>query len=183
MKQGKDSASSTVADAALRAVAEQVHLIVPTIPGGYCMPLLAGAQRAGLQPLVCGSERGCMFVADGIAVATGSVVLVVLITGPGVAAALQGIYCARANRNPLVVLVGESQVDALGGAVQEGSGFAEPPILESLRLQTSYCFATSTPSQAVSAVTRAVQLARSTRRPAVVSIPFDVQRATWKESA
>jgi acetolactate synthase-1/2/3 large subunit len=164
-----------IATAALAAVVDDVHPLVPAVAGGNAMPFIEAAYRVGLTPIHTRSESGAAFAANGIAWESGRPTLCIVITSVGVYGALQALYAASVNRRPVVLLSGE--VAAAGiGAVQAGDGWDGPSVVEVTRPLTAWSFHAPAPELVVRALRRAVALARDRRLPVHLNVPLGVQK-------
>ncbi|MBA8795038.1 pyruvate dehydrogenase (quinone) [Friedmanniella endophytica] len=92
-------------------------------------------------------------------------------SGPGALHALNGLYDAKLDRVPVVALLGQTAVTALGGdfyqEVDLASVFAD--------VGAAYLQTVTDPSQVKHMVDRACRSALATRSPAVLILPSDVQ--------
>lgn len=155
---------------------EQIDCVF-TVPGGTAVPLLEAISRRPIRVVVAKDEAGAAFAADGYAWASGKPGVVVTIGGPGVTNALTALACARAQKNPVILVNGEVSSASMGrGAVQDGTdlGF---DVLAMSRPVSALSVLGDTPSKAVFALFEAFRRAIHTRTPVHVSLPLDVQNA------
>jgi len=90
------------------------------LPGGHILPLFEGARQCGLALVGTRHEENAVFMAEGLALATGGVGVAAVTAGPGLANALPGIAEANAAGVPVVVLAGRTGLEQRGrGAVQD----------------------------------------------------------------
>jgi acetolactate synthase I/II/III large subunit len=165
-----------VARAALEAVLDEVHRLVPVVAGGNDMPLLEAAYAVGLCPVPTRSELGAGFLANGIAWESGRPTLCVVITSVGVYGLMQALHAACVNRRPVVLLSGE--VAAIGcGSVQAGEGWDGPSVTQVTRALTVWSYEVASPDLGVRALRRGVALAKEHKKPVHLSFPLSVQRS------
>jgi acetolactate synthase I/II/III large subunit len=165
----------TAARAALAAVVNDVHRLLPVVAGGNDMPLLEAAHALGFQLVPTRSELGAGFLANGIAWESGRPTLCVVITSVGVYGLMQALYTASVNRRPVVVLSGE--VAGIGcGSVQAGEGWDGPSVTEATRSLTAWSFEVTSAELAPRALQRGVALARERRLPVHLSFSLAVQK-------
>jgi acetolactate synthase I/II/III large subunit len=158
-------------EAAMLCIAPEVHPVVPTVPGGYNMPILIAARRAGLTLLVTRTEAGAALVASGIAWETRCPTLVVTITGCGVYGAVQALGAASVNRVPIVLLSAECSLD---NGVQSGDGVGGTSTVQVTAPLVAWSAQITRPADLPGALLRAVRTATTARRPVHLSIPIDV---------
>jgi thiamine pyrophosphate-dependent acetolactate synthase large subunit-like protein len=165
----------TAIEAGMASIACEVHPIVPTVPGGYCMPILIAARLAGLEPIVARSEAGAAMIASGIAWESGLPTLVVTITGCGVFGVVPALSIASVNRIPLVLVSGECSTD---DAVQSGDGMGGGPSIVTVTAPlVAWAAHIARPAAVPGALLRAVRMAATLRRPVHISIPMNVCNA------
>ena len=139
------------------------------------MPLIEAAYALGLTPVHPRSEACVGFMANGIAWESQLPTVCIVITSVGVYGMMQALHAACVNRRPLVVISGE--VSGIGcGSVQAGEGWDGPSVTEATRPFTAWSIDAVRGDLAISAVRRAVLLARHERRPTHVNIPLQVQK-------
>jgi acetolactate synthase I/II/III large subunit len=161
-------------EAAMACIASEVHPVVPTVSGGYCMPILIAASRAGLKPMLTRSEAGAGMVASGIAWESGLTTIFVTITSCGVLGAMQSLSAAWVNRIPIVLVSGECSTD---DAVQSGDGIGGTSIVHVTAPLVAWAAHISRPSAVPGALLRAVRMAGTLRRPVHISLPMNVCNA------
>lgn len=166
----------TVRDAALRVLAAHGLTRMHANPGSTEVPLLARLPEPFT--LVLGLHEGTVVgVATGEALATGRPALVLLHTTAGLGNAVGALATARANRAPLVVLVGQQDRRHLE---------SEPFLAGRLEgLAGDYPVAVHTPSRAADVpglLARAVHEAALRLGPVLVVVPMDDWSAAADDS-
>lgn len=165
---------TNVAARMLQAVTNEIHPLVPCVPGGNDMRLIEAAYAVGLRPVVMRSELGAGYTANGIAWESNMPVLCIVITAVGVYGLLQALYAAYVNRRPIVVVSGEVAI-AGTGSIQAGNGWDGPSVVAVTRPLTVWSFDALTADLAVRGLYRAVLIAREARRPTHLNVPVSVQ--------
>jgi pyruvate dehydrogenase (quinone) len=89
---------------------------------------------------------------------------------------LTGLYDAKADRQPVLAIVGQKPRTALGGEFQQ-----EIDLVSLFKDVAAYAQMISTPSQLRHVVDRAMRIALAERSPAVIIIPQDVQELDAKK--
>jgi thiamine pyrophosphate-dependent acetolactate synthase large subunit-like protein len=164
-----------VYEAVARACAAEVGPggTVFALMGDANMELLASLEALGQVALVhARHENAAVAMADGYGRATGAPGVCTITCGPGLTQIGTSLVAAARHHTPLVVLAGDTPVEAdfhLQAFGQER--FVLACEAEFVRLRS--------PATAAEDVRRAFFLARTKRRPVVLSLPMDVQDATY----
>jgi thiamine pyrophosphate-dependent acetolactate synthase large subunit-like protein len=131
---------------------------------------------AGVELISARHEMNAASMADAYAKATGELTLVSVHCGPGLSNALTGIGEAAKSRTPLLVLAG----DVPSGAVTSNFYIEQAEMVRSVGAAAERIH---TPATARQDTFRAVVRALSERTTVVLSLPTDVQDATWSGAA
>ncbi len=116
-------------------------------------------------------EEMASFMACGHAKFTGGVGVCMATSGPGAIHLLNGLYDAKLDHQPVVAIVGQTFVRALGGDFQQ-----EVNLLQLYSdVASSWCQQVNTPSSVRHIVDRAFRIAQAERTVTCVIIPADVQ--------
>lgn len=120
-------------------------------------------------------EQVGVMMADGYARETGEVGVVTLTHGPGVTHGATGIACADRDGIPLVVLIGDTDIEGRERSLQylDHRTFAGPISTAQVRVEA--------PHTLPETLRRAFDTARTRRGPVVVELPGDVQSAPAPE--
>ncbi len=124
-------------------------------------------------------EEMAAFMASGHARYTGEVGTCLATSGPGAAHLLTGLYDARADRQPVVAIVGQTARSAMGGHYQQEidlQAMFSDVAREFVQTVTS-------PQQMRHVVDRAYRIAIAQRCPTCIILPADVQELKAAEPA
>jgi len=116
-------------------------------------------------------EEMASFMACGHAKYTGEVGVCMATSGPGAIHLLNGLYDAKLDHQPVVAIVGQTFVRAMGGDFQQ-----EVNLLQLYSdVASSYCQQVNTPSAIRHNVDRAMRIAKADRTVTCIIVPADVQ--------
>jgi len=116
-------------------------------------------------------EEMASFMACGHAKFTGQVGVCMATSGPGAIHLLNGLYDAKSDHQPVVAIVGQTFVRALGGDFQQ-----EVALLQLYSdVASAYCQQVNTPSAIRHNIDRALRIAQGERTVTCVIVPADVQ--------
>ncbi len=141
-------------------------------------PVLGALRRAGKPAFVqARHEENSAFMAVAHAKYTGRVGVMLSTQGPGAVHLLNGLYDAKMDSVPVVAIVGQQSQTVLGSAYQQEID------LQSLFKDVASAFRqqVNSPEQASMVIDRAFKAALSTRSPAVVILPHDIQQEPEQE--
>ena len=157
------------------------------VPGGAIEPLcnaLARAGRSGGPRFVTARhEAGAAFMADGYARETGNLGVCLGTSGPGATNLLTGVASAYENHVPILAITGQTALKTFGRRGIQESSCTGIDVVGMFRFCTSYDSLVSNVAQAEHKLAGAVMRAMQTRRPAHLSIPFDIQQAALPRRA
>ncbi len=116
-------------------------------------------------------EEMAAFMACGHAKFTGDVGVCMATSGPGAIHLLNGLYDAKLDHQPVVAIVGQTFVRALGGSFQQ-----EVKLLQLYSdVASAYCEQVNEPGSMRHVVDRAFRIAQAERTVTCVIVPADVQ--------
>ncbi len=149
------------------------------MPGAHILPVYDSLYDSKLKTVLVKHEQGAAFMAGGYGRATGKIAACVTTAGPGATNLVTGIANAYADKQPVLVITGETSTQFFGkGGLQESSGeggsidqvalFAGITRYHKLIERTDYL-----PTVLNEA---AKHLLSSTPGPVVLSIPYNVQK-------
>ncbi|MGB3955458.1 MAG: thiamine pyrophosphate-requiring protein [Brooklawnia sp.] len=136
-------------------------------------PLLGALRRAGNSPefIQAKHEEGAAFMATGEAKYTGGVGVLTVTQGPGAIHVLNGLYDAKLDSAAVVALVAQQHTSVLGSGYQQ-----EVDLATLFQDVSSFVEQVSAPEQLPMVLDRAFRSALSSRQPAVLILPHDVQK-------
>lgn len=136
--------------------------------------VLGALRRAGSPQFVqARHEENAAFMAVGHAKYTGRPGVMLSTQGPGAVHLLNGLYDAKMDSVPVVVIIGQQSRSVLGSAYMQ-----EIDLLNLTRdVASSFRQQVNSPEQLPLVLDRAFKAALADRAPAVVIIPHDVQQA------
>jgi pyruvate dehydrogenase (quinone) len=142
-------------------------------PGDGINGLLGAFEKATdrIQFVQVRHEEMAAFMATGQAKWTGDVAVCCATSGPGAIHLLNGLYDAKLDHQPVVAIVGQTYVRALGGQYQQ-----EVDLLSLFKdVASAYVQQVDTPAAARHVVDRAIRIAKAERTVTCVILPGDVQ--------
>ena len=123
-------------------------------------------------------EEMAAFMACGHAKFTGEVGVCMATSGPGAIHLLNGLYDAKLDHRPVVAIVGQTFVRAIGGDFQQ-----EVKLLQLYSdVASAFCEQVNEPSSVRHLIDRAMRIAQTERTVTCVIVPADVQDMEAVES-
>ncbi|MBV8302127.1 MAG: thiamine pyrophosphate-requiring protein [Candidatus Dormibacteraeota bacterium] len=165
--------SETVADDLVNRLLEWGCDTVYGYPGDGINGLLGALERTEgkLRFIQTRHEEMAAFMAGAHAKFTGSVGVCTATSGPGAIHLLNGLYDAKLDHTPVVAIVGQTFVSAMGGDMQQ-----EVDLLSLYKdVASAYVQQVNTPSALHHCIDRALRIAQAERTVTAVIIPADVQ--------
>lgn len=155
------------------------------MPGAHILPVYDRLRESGIKSVLVKHEQGAAFMAGGYARASGRIGACLATAGPGATNLVTGIANAYADRLPVLAITGETSTWIFGrGGLQEGSGQGG-----AIDLAALFSGITRTHRRIDNAdlLAQALSEAAHTLRqpvtgPAVLILPYDVQKAMVEES-
>ncbi|MDD5328780.1 MAG: thiamine pyrophosphate-binding protein [Sulfuricella sp.] len=97
--------------------------IVFGMPGAHILPVYDSLYDSGIKSVLVKHEQGAAFMAGGYARASGRIAACIATAGPGATNLVTGIANAYADKQPILVITGETSTYIFGkGGLQESSG-------------------------------------------------------------
>jgi pyruvate dehydrogenase (quinone) len=165
--------SSTVGEYIVDRLTEWGIQTVFGYPGDGITPVLEGLRKAEdrIQFVQVRHEEQAAFMACAHAKFTGQVGVCMATSGPGAIHLLNGLYDAKLDHAPVVAIVGQAPLRALGGHMQQ-----EVDLLNLYKdVAADYCQMVALPGMARHVIDRAIRIAQARRTVTCVVIPADVQ--------
>lgn len=165
--------TDTTADFLLQRLIEWDVKRIYGYPGDGINGILGAFARieAKLDFVQARHEEMAAFMACAHAKFTGEVGVCLATSGPGAIHLLNGLYDAKLDHQPVVAIIGQQQLSALGGHYQQ-----EVDLVSLFKdVASDYVQMVSHPAQLRHVVDRAVRIARVMRTVTCIIIPNDVQ--------
>jgi pyruvate dehydrogenase (quinone) len=147
-------------------------------PGDGINGVLAALDRAqdSIRFVQTRHEEMAAFMACGHAKYTGEVGVCLATSGPGAIHLLNGLYDAKADRQPVVAIVGQQPRTVLGGNYQQ-----EVDLVSLFKdVCGEYLQMVTAPAQLRHVIDRAFRTAASMRTPTCIVLPVDVQTLAYE---
>ncbi|TFB88359.1 hypothetical protein E3O44_06250 [Cryobacterium algoricola] len=138
----------------------------------------ADHEGTGLEYIRPTHEEICSLMATAHAKFTGEVGVCIATSSPGAFHMLNGLYDAQMDNQPVVAIVGQQGLAALGTFVQQENNVERVFADVACYVQTIV-----SPDQAQAVIDTTFRTARLRLMPAVVIVPHDVQAMKWSEPA
>jgi pyruvate dehydrogenase (quinone) len=165
--------SDTVSDFILHRLSEWGVKRLFGYPGDGINGIFGALDRAGdrFEYVQVRHEEMAAFMACAHAKFTGEVGVCLATSGPGAIHLLNGLYDAKLDHQPVVAIVGQQALAAIGGSYQQEVA------LKTLFTDVAreYVHTINTPAQARHVVDRAMRIAAAERSPTCIIVPNDVQ--------
>ncbi|HEX4466544.1 MAG TPA: thiamine pyrophosphate-requiring protein [Solirubrobacteraceae bacterium] len=165
--------SATAADNLCERLIEWDVSTVYGFPGDGINGLLGALRRHQdqLRFVQTRHEEMAAFMACGHAKFTGEVGVCMATSGPGAIHLLNGLYDAKLDHRPVVAIVGQTFVRAIGGDFQQ-----EVKLLQLYSdVASAFCQQVNEPSSVRHLIDRAMRIAQAERTVTCVIVPADVQ--------
>ena len=93
------------------------------MPGAHILPVYDSLYDSNIQTVLAKHEQGAAFMAGGCARASGGISACITTAGPGATNLVTGIANAYADKQPILIITGETSTNIFGkGGLQESSG-------------------------------------------------------------
>ncbi len=155
------------------------------MPGAHILPVYDALYQSSIRTVLAKHEQGAAFMAGGCSRVSGRISCCITTAGPGATNAVTGIANAYADRQPVLLITGETSTHIFGkGGLQESSGeggavdqcalFASITHYQKLIERTDYL---------PNVLNQAARILLSdTPGPVLLSLPFNVQKELVDES-
>lgn len=93
------------------------------MPGAHILPVYDSLYDSNIQSVLAKHEQGAAFMAGGCARVSGKIAACITTAGPGATNLVTGIANAYADKQPILIITGETSTNIFGkGGLQESSG-------------------------------------------------------------
>jgi len=161
----------TGSEIVLKALVEQGVDVIFGYPGGAVLPIYdALFQQNSIRHILVRQEGGAVHAAEGYALSTGKVGVVLVTSGPGATNAVTGLVDALMDSIPVVCLTGQVPTHLIGN-----DAFQEADTTGITRPATKHNYLVKDITKLAATIHEAFHVARSGRPgPVVVDLPKDV---------
>ena len=155
------------------------------MPGAHILPVYDCLYHSSVKTVLAKHEQGASFMACGDAKASGNISACISTAGPGATNLITGIANAYVDKQPILVITGETSTYIFGkGGLQESSGEGGSIDQQSLfKGITKYNKVIERTDYLANVLNRAAKILLSDNSgPVLLSIPFNVQKELVDES-
>ena len=155
------------------------------MPGAHILPVYDSLYNSNICSVLAKHEQGASFMASGYARVAGDISACITTAGPGATNLVTGIANAYVDKQPILIITGETSTHIFGkGGLQESSGeggsLDQNALFQSI---TKYNKLIERTDYLVNALNRAAKiLLAKDSGPVLLSIPFNVQKEQIDES-
>ncbi len=149
------------------------------MPGAHILPVYDSLYGSSIQAILAKHEQGAAFMAGGYAKASGRISACITTAGPGATNLITGIANAYADKQPILVITGETSTHIFGkGGLQESSGeggsIDQGTLFKSITRYSKLIERTDYLDQVLNQASKALLSANP--GPVLLSLPFNVQK-------
>jgi acetolactate synthase-1/2/3 large subunit len=149
------------------------------MPGAHILPVYDSLYDSGIQSILAKHEQGAAFMAGGYAKASGKISACITTAGPGATNLVTGIANAYADKQPILIITGETATHIFGkGGLQESSGeggsIDQSALFKSITRYNKIIERTDYLAQVLNQASKILLSANA--GPVLLSIPFNVQK-------
>ncbi|MHB8166249.1 MAG: thiamine pyrophosphate-binding protein, partial [Sulfuricella sp.] len=155
------------------------------MPGAHILPVYDSLYDSNIKSVLVKHEQGAAFMAGGYARASGKISACITTAGPGATNLVTGIANAYADKQPILIITGETSTHIFGkGGLQESSG--EGGSIDQAALFkgiTKYHKIIERTDYLVHVLNQASKILLSSNAgPVLLSFPYNVQKELVEES-
>ena len=148
------------------------------MPGAHILPVYDSLYDSSIQSVLAKHEQGAAFMACGYARASGKISACITTAGPGATNLVTGIANAYADKQPILIITGETSTHIFGkGGLQESSGeggsIDQHALFRSITRYNKIVERTDYLAQVLNQASKV--LLSSNSGPVLLSLPFNVQ--------
>ncbi len=149
------------------------------MPGAHILPVYDSLYDSNIQAILAKHEQGAAFMAGGYAKASGRISACITTAGPGATNLITGIANAYADKQPILVITGETSTHIFGkGGLQESSGeggsIDQSTLFKGITRYSKVIERTDYLDQVLNQASKALLSANP--GPVLLSLPFNVQK-------
>ncbi len=149
------------------------------MPGAHILPVYNSLYDSGIKSILAKHEQGAAFMAGGYAKASGKISACITTAGPGATNLVTGIANAYADKQPILIITGETATHIFGkGGLQESSGeggsIDQSALFKSITKYNKIIERTDYLAQVLNQASKI--LLSSNAGPVLLSFPFNVQK-------
>jgi len=149
------------------------------MPGAHILPVYDSLYDSRIHSILAKHEQGAAFMACGYAKASGKISACISTAGPGATNLITGIANAYADKQPILIITGETSTDIFGkGGLQESSGeggsIDQTALFQSITRYHKVIERTDYLDQVLNQASKALLSANA--GPVLLSLPFNVQK-------
>jgi len=149
------------------------------MPGAHILPVYDSLYDSGIHAILAKHEQGAAFMAGGYAKASGKISACITTAGPGATNLITGIANAYADKQPILIITGETSTHIFGkGGLQESSGeggsIDQGALFASITRYHKVIERTDYLDQVLNQASKALLSANA--GPVLLSLPFNVQK-------
>ncbi|MCK5665664.1 MAG: thiamine pyrophosphate-binding protein, partial [Thiotrichaceae bacterium] len=149
------------------------------MPGAHILPVYDSLYNSGITSVLAKHEQGASFMAGGYARASGKISACISTAGPGATNLITGIANAYVDKQPVLIITGETSTHIFGkGGLQESSGeggsIDQDTLFKSI---TKYSKLVERTDYLANVLNRAAKILLSdTSGPVLLSFPYNLQK-------
>ena len=149
------------------------------MPGAHILPVYDSLYDSGIESILAKHEQGAAFMACGYAKASGRISACITTAGPGATNLVTGIANAFADKQPILIITGETSTTIFGkGGLQESSGeggsIDQGELFRSITRYSKLIERTDYLAQVLNQASKILLSANP--GPVLLSLPFNVQK-------
>lgn len=149
------------------------------MPGAHILPVYDSLYHSPIQSVLAKHEQGAAFMACGYARASGKIAACITTAGPGATNLITGIANAYADKQPILIITGETPTYIFGkGGLQESSGeggsINQCALFDSITLYNRVIERTDYLENVLNQTSKILLADNS--GPVLLSLPFNVQK-------
>ncbi|MCG8428907.1 MAG: thiamine pyrophosphate-binding protein [Chromatiales bacterium] len=151
------------------------------MPGAHILPVYDKLYDSGIQTVLAKHEQGASFMACGYNRASGKIAACIATAGPGATNLVTGVANAYADKQPVLVITGETSTHIFGkGGLQESSGeggsIDQTSLFKGITRYNKIIERTDYLAQVLNQTTQT--LLSDNPGPVLLSFPFNIQHET-----